>query len=70
MDARDQLLTKKEVADLMRVTPRTINRWMEEGALKPAMRIRHTIRFRRGDVLIAAERYFYNSPNRPDPAMG
>lgn len=31
MPNTDDLLTKKEVADFFRVTPRTITNWMKEG---------------------------------------
>jgi excisionase family DNA binding protein len=54
MDAVDNepLMTPKEVADLFRMSVRNVWRWVELGLLpRPAIRIGHTIRFRRSEIL-------------------
>lgn len=47
----DQLLTIEEVADLLRVNPRTIHRYVSQGLLPCVRFSKKTIRFRREDVL-------------------
>ena len=46
----DSLWTKKDVAKFARITPRTVENWMANGAL-PYFRIGRTIRFRLPDIL-------------------
>ncbi len=51
VDAVDskQRLTTREVAEMFRCTDRTIRNWVKDGRLQ-ALRIGHTVRFRREDV--------------------
>jgi excisionase family DNA binding protein len=44
-----ELMTKNEVAGLLRVSPRTIERLVEDGKL-PVLKVRRAVRFRRADV--------------------
>jgi excisionase family DNA binding protein len=46
----DVLLTEAEVADLLRVSPRTVRRWRNEGTGPPALRVGRRIRYRRSAV--------------------
>jgi excisionase family DNA binding protein len=46
----DDLLTTKEVADLLRVNPVTVTRWLHEGTLTGVKVGPRTFRFRRADV--------------------
>lgn len=63
-------MTKKEAAELMRVEPRTVQRWISLGRL-PVIRIGFTVRIRRSDLLNAMEKYEYGDPHPPhDPSMG
>ena len=67
---RDELMTTKEVASMLRVEPRTVHRWIALGRVKP-LRIGRTIRFSRASVIRSAERYEYGGDSdRHDPAMG
>lgn len=54
-----ELTTKNEVAELLRVSTRTVERLAEDGQL-PALKVRRSVRFRRPDV----ER-FVASPSHP-----
>jgi len=42
--SREELLTQEEIAALLRVTVRTVERWQQEGVL-PYLRMGHAIRF-------------------------
>jgi excisionase family DNA binding protein len=44
------LMTKEEVAELLRVNPRTVERWAKDGEL-PAVKLKRTVRFHRRDVV-------------------
>jgi excisionase family DNA binding protein len=46
----DDLLTTREVADLLRVNPVTVTRWLNEGTLAGVKVGPRTFRFRRSDV--------------------
>jgi excisionase family DNA binding protein len=48
--ADDVLLTEAEVADLLRVSQRTVRRWRNEGTGPPALRVGRRIRYRRSAV--------------------
>lgn len=63
--ADDPLLTEREVAELLGVSPRTVRRWRRRGLL-PSARIGGTVRVRRSDL----ERALRPGPDghRPDPA--
>lgn len=50
MPADDVLLTEAEVADLLRVSQRTVRRWRNEGTGPPALRVGRRIRYRRSAV--------------------
>ena len=50
MPADDVLLTEVEVADLLRVSQRTVRRWRNEGTGPPALRVGRRIRYRRSAV--------------------
>jgi excisionase family DNA binding protein len=57
----DQLLTNREVAAWMRVTPRTVERWRERGQVAFTRTPTGRIRYRRADILAALEA----TPARP-----
>lgn len=49
-----QLVTTQELAKLLRTTPRTIRRWVDDGLIpEPAVRIGRTIRFDQDEVMEA-----------------
>lgn len=48
-ERRPELLTEREVAELFRVTRRTIHRWAVAGTLQP-VRVRGITRYRSADV--------------------
>lgn len=52
------LLTKKEVAELLRVTPRTVERLVKAGELRQ-VRFLTTVRFHRRDVVELVRRRTY-----------
>ena len=52
---RDRLATKSEIADLLRVTPRTIEVMMSDGRV-PFIRFGRTVRFIVADVLAAGSK--------------
>lgn len=63
----EPLLTSRNVGDLLHVTPRTIQRWVREGWLKPvsvgpANRTRPVLRFTASDVYAAIEGRGRNKP--------
>jgi len=65
-----QYITRKEVAGLMRVTERTVTRWIAMGRIR-VVRIGGTLRFDRRAVIRSMERYEYGDSDKPhDPAMG
>ncbi len=49
MSNDDEMLTVHEVAQLLRVEPRTVRDWIRTGQL-PAIRIGRMLRIRRGDL--------------------
>lgn len=71
--AKPEMMTVKEVADLMKVTPRTVFRWMQLGRLHP-FRIRgkgrDTVRFNRSELLTAIDEVAYGGGESEDPSMG
>lgn len=65
-----QFMTRKEVAGLMRVTERTVTRWIALGRLR-VVRIGGTLRFDRRSVIRSIEQHEYGDDRTPhDPAMG
>jgi excisionase family DNA binding protein len=46
----DELLTEAELADLLKVSARTIRDWRVKGSGPPALRLGRGIRYRRRDV--------------------
>ena len=46
----DQWLTLPEVADILRVSPRTLYAWREEGGGPPGYRVGRRLLFRRPEV--------------------
>jgi excisionase family DNA binding protein len=48
--ATDGLLSKKEVAARLRISPRTLDQWMRRKCV-PFLKIGKTVRFRLSDVL-------------------
>jgi excisionase family DNA binding protein len=64
----EELMTIKEVADFLRLTPRSVWRWLNRGRLRP-LRWGHTIRFRRADVIDSAEKYQYGDPEPKDDIL-
>jgi excisionase family DNA binding protein len=51
MYQRPETLTIRDVADLLRVTDRTVRRWVKEGHLPKPMRLRRTNRWSRPTIL-------------------
>lgn len=52
MDGADELLSIKEVADLLGVSRATLNRYRADGIAPPELKIgTKTVRFRRSDVI-------------------
>jgi excisionase family DNA binding protein len=49
--ATDGLLSKKEVAARLRISPRTLDQWMRRGKRVPFFKIGKSVRFRWPDVL-------------------
>jgi excisionase family DNA binding protein len=50
VQTHDELLTVKEAAAILKVTPHTIYRWVSEGKLPAIRHSRRVVRLRRGDV--------------------
>ena len=50
----DEYLTIREVRDLLKVSDRTVRRWIERGNL-PALKIGRSVRIRRADIDRPAE---------------
>ena len=48
--ASDRLLTKRQVAELLNVTPRSIDNWMKRGLL-PYLKIGRSVRFNASNVI-------------------
>lgn len=46
---QERFFTASEVADLLKVTPRTVRRWIAEGLL-PVVRFQRTVRIDRSDL--------------------
>lgn len=46
----DHWLTLPEVADVLRVSPRTLYAWREEGGGPPGFRVGRRLLFKRGEV--------------------
>jgi len=46
----DELLTEQELADLLKVSVRTVRSWRTEGTGPPSLRIGRGVRYRRRDV--------------------
>lgn len=69
---KTELLSVKEVAELMRVEPGTVYRWVRLGRMRPLRTPGGQVRFKRGAVLLAMEKYEYGEPGeqKRDPAMG
>jgi excisionase family DNA binding protein len=67
-----ELMTVKSAAALVQVTPHTIYRWIKLGRLRPLRTPGGQVRFERGAVLAAIERYEYGDPGggERDAAMG
>jgi excisionase family DNA binding protein len=65
-----EYLTLKEVARLLRVSRRTVARWVRAGYIKP-VKIGHTLRFEKNKLLWDVEQLQVRpSPKREDPALG
>lgn len=66
----EELMTKKEVAALMRVDPSTVQRWIARGRIH-YVRVGHTLRISRRELLGALERFEFGDDRAPhDPALG
>jgi excisionase family DNA binding protein len=66
-------LTAVEVAELLRVSPKTVSRWSLEDSSMPATRIGRTVRFEREALLAWVRRHqprriTQRSHNEPTPA--
>lgn len=64
-----EYLTVKDVARLMRVSQRTVARWIRLGWLRP-VRIAHTIRFSRNHLLEQLDRHENGGLQGEDPSLG
>ena len=65
-----EYLTVKDAAGIIRVSERTILRWLQDGSL-PAVRIGRTIRFNKQRLLMELDRRQYGvRPQKDDPALG
>jgi excisionase family DNA binding protein len=51
MHQQPDTVTVKDLAELLRVTDRTVRRWVREGLLPKPMRVRRTNRWLRGTIL-------------------
>jgi DNA-binding transcriptional MerR regulator len=65
-----EVLTQQEVADLVRVSPRTLRSWCSRGIGPPAFRIGMTVRYHVSDVYRWLEHRkqqygSYEQPRRP-----
>lgn len=58
--ATDGLLSKKEVAARLRISPRTLDLWMRKKRI-PFLKIGKTVRFRFPDVLEKLSRFEVNA---------
>jgi excisionase family DNA binding protein len=65
-----EYMTIKEVAQLMRVTPRTVKRWIRAGVLKP-VRLGGTVRIKRSHLHLQMEKREWGElEQREDPILG
>ena len=65
-----EYLTLKEVASLLRVSNRTVARWVRAGYIRPS-KIGHTLRFEKKLLLWNVEQLQANpAPRDEDPALG
>jgi hypothetical protein len=70
------LLTLKEVAEMLRKTPKTLQNWKSDGTLKKLglpwvqMRVGGEVLFHRADVLKLIEVSTVRAPGRPRKAAG
>jgi excisionase family DNA binding protein len=51
MNQQPDTMTVRDLASLLRVTDRTVRRWVREGHLPRPMRVRRTNRWLRGTVM-------------------
>ena len=52
----DEYLTESELAELLKVSTKTVRTWRKEGTGPPALRFGRGVRYRRRDVEAWAER--------------
>jgi excisionase family DNA binding protein len=65
-----EYLTLKEVASLLRVSNRTLTRWIRAGYIRPC-KIGHTLRFERSRLLWQVEQLETTGGSRTeDPSLG
>jgi len=57
--ATDELLSKKEVAARLRISPRTLDQWMHAGRV-PFLKIAKSVRFRWSSVVEKLENFRVN----------
>mgnify|MGYP006273288665 CR=1 FL=1 len=48
--AAEALLTPRDVADMLRVSVRTLYRWIDHGHVTPPLRLGRSLRWRRDDI--------------------
>ena len=65
----DEYLSVKDVAALLRVSERTVARWVGRGRITP-MRIGHTVRFEKRLLLRKLEQYEYGGDAKDDASLG
>jgi excisionase family DNA binding protein len=67
----DVLLTRKEVAALLRVEPGTVSRWVKLRRIAFIRAGGNTLRFSKNEILSALENFRYGDKGGPsDPSMG
>jgi excisionase family DNA binding protein len=65
----EEYLTVKDVGKLMRVSDRTVLRWVSLGRIKP-VRVQRSLRFAKSKLLVQLEKYEYGGGAGHDLSMG
>ncbi len=62
------LMTKTEVASLLRVSPRTVQNYLSNGVLPPPAKLGRQLLWRRADIEFVVSSSTFHSPVRPATA--
>ena len=65
----EEYLTVKDVAAMLKVTDRTVARWIELGRIRPS-RIGRTVRFKRSLLLMQLDDWERGVVKKHDPLLG